>query len=202
MRQISLIILPAKLNSINTGNKQATIAYKISASGQPVDIYGKPISDSGRKQAIALMVGQTNPNPTLYEIEMYFAPGDLVNGEPTTTTDIGDCPISIFSINPGDIVLHPGNPDDAVSIYSTYGWHLIGSYAYVTAAPSTAGSGYTDVLLTRTTTLGQGLVQFQDDATGEIKSVYVINTDALGWILETGFWQNLRFWDASGVWNY
>lgn len=79
----------------NNGIKQATIAYKVDLQGEPLDLEGAPIRISGKKQAIALKQGFYNPNPSLYEIEMYF--NDEVEGEQTTTKDITYCPIGILS---------------------------------------------------------------------------------------------------------
>lgn len=187
---------------MNNGTKQATIAYKTTPNGDPVDIDGQLTSISDKRQAIALLVGRPNPNPTLYEVEFYFSEGGVVTGNPTTIIDLEDCPVSIFTIDRTYIILHPGNIDEVINIYASFGWLYVGTFDYATASPITGTSGSTPVTITRTATLGQGLMNFQDVNTGQIKSVYVVNTDALGWILETGFWNNLRFWEASGVWNY
>lgn len=80
----------------NSGLKQATVAYRVSAiNGDPIDINGVPISMSGKKQAIALKVGFENPNPSLYEVYRYF--DEQINGEPTVTLDYESCPIGVES---------------------------------------------------------------------------------------------------------
>lgn len=187
---------------MNTGIKQAIVAYKIALNGAPLDINGQLISVSGKKQAIALLTGRANPNPQLYEVEYYFTPGGYVEGASTTEIDISYCPVSIFTIDTTYMVLHPGNASQIINIFSSFGWQFVGPFALATSTPTTAEGGSTAVTITRTSTLGQGNMVFRDKTTGETKSIYVINTDALGWILETGFWNNLRFWNASGVWNY
>lgn len=186
---------------MNTGIKQAVTAYKVAPNGAPVDINGQLTSISGRKQAIALLIGRPNPNPTLYEIEYYFNVGGLVEGEPTTKIDINYCPISKFTIDTTSVVLHPGNASQIVNIFASFGWQFVGPFAFATSTPAVGEGGSTAVTIARTSTLGQGNMVFRDNTTGETKSIYVINTDALGWILETGFWNNLRFWSAAGVWN-
>lgn len=186
----------------NTGTLQARIAYKVSPSGEPVDINGNLTSISGRRQAIALLVGVANPDPTKYEIEYTFNTGQLIEGTPTTKVDITYCPVSVFTIDKNYIVLHPGKVSDIINIFASYGWQFVGPFEFATPSPTSAGGNTTPVTLTRTATLGQGYMQFKDNTTGEVKTVYVVNTDALGWILESGTWNNLRFWEAAGIWNY
>lgn len=187
---------------MNTGTKQAIIAYKITPSGLPVDVDGRLTSVSGKRQAIALLTGYNNPNPALYEVEFYFTVGGEVTGVPTTELDLGYCPVSKFSIDTATLTLHPGNVDDVVNIYASFGWQFVGPFPYATAAPTVGGNNNTAVTITRTTVIGQGYMNFRDNTTGEIKSIYVVNTDALGWILETGVWNDLRFWESGGVWNF
>lgn len=79
---------------MNNGYKQATVAYKVS-DGEPVDINGTPTRVSGRKQAIAVKEGFSNPNPSLYEIEKYFS--TTLDGDPTVTLDFDACPIGELS---------------------------------------------------------------------------------------------------------
>jgi hypothetical protein len=187
---------------MNTGAKQSTIAYKVAPNGQPVDINGQLISVSGRKQAIALMIGILNPNPDIYEVEYYFNPGEFINGTPSTTIDLYNCPISIFNVAPNIIYLYPGVPSKTVEVTSNMGWDIVGTIAYASADPSTGGLGTTTVTITRTATLGEGDIIFRDIQTGETKKLRVLNTDADGWILATGFWNNARVWTATGLWNY
>ena len=187
---------------MNNGQLQARIAYKVSPSGEPIDINGQLTSISGKKQAIAVMQGVPNPNPALYEIELTFIAGQFIAGTPTTYVNFSACPVSIFTIDANTLVLHPGNIDEVVNIYASFGWQFVGPFPYATANPSTGGNANTAVTIARTSTLGQGYMNFRDNTTGEVKSIYVVNTDALGWILETRIWNNLRFWSSTGVWNY
>lgn len=187
---------------MNTGNKQAVIAYKVTPNGQPVDVDGQLTSVSGKRQAIALLQGQANPNVLLYEVEYYYGPRGLVNGTPTTEVDLAYCPVSIFVVDQNYLILHPGNIDDVINIFATFGWALVAPVNFATVTPNTgAANSPTSVVVARTATLGQGYIDFRDLSSNEIKRVYVINTDALGWILETGFWNDLRFWDAVGPWK-
>ena len=77
----------------NTGYIQATIAYKVSRpGGLPLDIDGNLTSQSGRKQAIALMKNFLNPDPNRYEVETYFEKGQPISGNPTIVYDAEACP--------------------------------------------------------------------------------------------------------------
>lgn len=188
---------------MNTGIKQAVVAYKVTPDGQPVDVDGKLTSVSGKRQAIAVMAGTPNPNPSAYEIELTFTPGGFIAGTPTTYVDFVECPVSIFTLDTTYIVLHPGNIDDIINVFSSFGWSYVSSVPFVTVTPNAGPGGVTTpATAARTSTLGQGYIDFKDNTTNEVKRVYVVNTDALGWILETGTWNDLRFWDAAGVWNY
>lgn len=188
---------------MNNGNLQARVAYKVSPDGDPIDVNGKLTSVSGKRQAIAVMAGTSNPDPALYEIELTFIPGQFIEGTPTTYVNLEACPVSIFTIDKNYIVLHPGKLNEVINLYSSYGWSYVGSVPFATVSPTTGTGGEnTTATVTRTATLGQGLITFKDNTTNETKTVYVVNTDALGWILETGVWNDLRFWDATGVWNY
>lgn len=186
----------------NTGFKQATIAYKVTPDGLPVDVYGQLTSESGNRQAIAVLNGYLNPNPAVYQVQFYFNENGTLEGTPSVIYDPAACPVSVFTVSKTTIILYPEQPTDVFNIYSSYGWELVGSYAFVNFIPSTGPADTTEVTATRTSTLGQGYVTFQDNVSGQIVQVYVVNTDALGWILNTGSWNNLRFWEAGGIWNF
>lgn len=76
----------------NTGNKQASIAFKVSeGKGDPLDVNGTPVSVSGKRQAIFLLEGFTNPDPGKYEVEGYFKPGEPLDGVPTMIYSPSEC---------------------------------------------------------------------------------------------------------------
>jgi len=78
----------------NTGYKQAKIAYKTSPiNGEPLDVNGEPTALSGNRQAIAVIEGLPNPDPALYEIELYFEAGAELGGVPSVRLDLEACPI-------------------------------------------------------------------------------------------------------------
>lgn len=176
--------------------------YKTTPEGLPVDVDGRLTSVSGKRQAIALLKGRANPNPALYEVEVYFNKGVSVGGVPSITYDVSSCPVSIFTIAPISVVLLPSSPSAEVSIFSSFGWELVEGKDFADVQPTTGADGTYSVTLTRTSTLGAGYLEFRESVTGKIVKVHVTNSDATGWILTTGFWEDLRFWEANGIWNY
>jgi len=188
----------------NTGYKQATIAYLVTKqTGEPLDINGVLTSTSGLKQAIALLEGTANPNPALYEVMGYFTADGILAGEPTTQYAPEDCPTGLITASPIRIVLHPDNPTAEIRIDSAGSWHYVGPDAFVSFDITSGDGGTFYITATRTGTEGQGFVVFQNNDSGEETRVYIINVnDITVWILDTGFWNDLGFWFAGGVWNY
>lgn len=188
----------------NNGLKQATIMYKVSnPGGVPLDLFGTPVSISGLKQAIALLNGRTNPNPSQYDVEFYFNEGDNVLGNVTQIYDPTSCPISFMNITPAQIILHLGAVTQYATIFSTNTWQLVsGSPNIATVSPTTGSNGSTSISFTRTATLGQRYYVFKDSLTNQTVQVYVINvSDPDAWILGTGIWDNLAFWKMNGIWQ-
>lgn len=190
----------------NTGVKQATVAYKVSQpGGEPLDIDGVPISQSGKRQAIMLLIGRPNPNASLYEVQAYFNEGDLIDGLPSQVYDETACPVGFMSINPSSIVLWPGEPQASATIFSSNPWTLLpgGPTAYASITPTTGPAGSTVLAVTAVGPEGQGYFTFQDNVTLQTVTLFVVSTlTPTGWILETGFWNDNAFWTAGGIWNY
>lgn len=111
----------------NTGYKQATIAYKTTPDGRPVDVDGRLTSVSGKRQAIALLIGRSNPNPTLYEVQFYFNAGGNAGGNSTVMYDVSYCPVGYISITPSSVILEPGNLSGVFTLESTGDWFLVSS---------------------------------------------------------------------------
>lgn len=185
----------------NTGILQATIAYKTSTDGQPVDVDGVLTSISGKRQAIALLTGRTNPDPSAYEVEFYFNPKSTVAGNPTATSDFEHCPVYFIRASSSRIVLDPDNRVAEVTIFSSSPWTLAaGSNAEVTPVSGVAGA--TVVTFTKNDTTGDEWYEFTNTVSLQTARVRVINVNSRDWILETGNWNNLGFWFANGIWNY
>ena len=186
----------------NTGILQATIAYKTSTDGQPVDVDGVLTSISGKRQAIALLTGRTNPNPSAYEVEFYFNPKDIIGGESTATTDVLTCPVHFLRADKIRVLLTPSNPSQTITIFSSASW-VSQVHPIANLTPSTGQQGATVLTLTRTSTLGAEYFTFVNSASGQELKVYVINVENLDeWILTNGTWNALGFWKNNGVWNY
>lgn len=61
--------------------------------------------------------------------------------------------------------------------------------------------GLDAITFTRTTTLGQGYFVFKNNYTGETAQIYVVNANAISWILLTGIWNSLGIWQNAGIWK-
>ena len=186
----------------NTGILQATIAYKVTQDGQPLDVDGNLTLISGKRQAIALLEGRANPNPATYEVELYFKPKDIIGGESTATTDVVTCPLHFIRADKLRVLLTPSNPSQTITIFSSASW-VSQVNPIATLTPSTGQQGATVLTLTRTSTLGAEYFTFVNSATGQEIKVYVINVENVDeWILTNGTWNALGFWKNNGVWNY
>lgn len=186
----------------NTGYKQATIAFKVSKpEGLPLDIDGELTSVSGRRQAIALLTGTINPNPALYEVELYFIQGAPVQGAPTTAYDATTCPVGYIAVNPSFVTLL----DDPVTftLESSGAW-ILESFppGIATIDYTSGGAGIFTITLTKTATLGQGPYVFKALGTNQTAEIWVANVDATPWLLDTGEWNMLGFWFDNGIWNF
>lgn len=194
-----------KIGTTNTGVNQATIAYKVSRPGGiPLDVAGQPISESGNRQAIALMVGQTNPDATLYEVQQMFNPGDIITGNPTQQYNPSKCPVGFMRVTPSSLLLTPANPVQTAILFSVNPWTIIsGPTTIATVTPTSGGTGIYILTVTRTATLGQGDFVIRDNVTMQTITLHVVNTDNPDlWVLDGGTWHMLGFWFDDGIWNY
>lgn len=187
----------------NNGIKQATIAYKVRASdGAALDINGDPISESGRKQAIAVLMGTANPDPDLYEIEAQFISDGSIAGTPTTQLS-PDCFPGYLTVSPANIILDPNNASATVTINSSGNWVMLESATAIATPSAISGpAGETEITLIRTAVIGQGRFAFKNEVSGQIVQIWVINVVDRDWILETGEWNMLGFWFDNGLWNF
>lgn len=187
----------------NTGNKQAIIAYKVSKpGGEPLDVDGNLTRISGKKQAIALLIGHVNPNPNIYEVELYYDKSSIVSGNPTVSRDIITCPVGYITITPNRIVLDPDTPTIKIMLESSSTWRLIQQQNTATVDYANGAAGTYEITITRTGNVGQGYFIFRNEATLQTATVYIINVNSRDWILETGNWNMLGFWYNNGIWKY
>ncbi len=188
----------------NTGFLQATIAYKQSKpQGEPLDINGKPISETGLRQAIYLLNGTQNPDPTKYQVEGYFGTDGVITGNPTVIFSLENCPTGLIYVTPSRIVYAPNGSVQKITLYSSGGWELVSAPNIGTLSQEEGETGYSYLELTPNANEGQGFFIFRNLETGNTAQIYVISAaDPSVWILTTGFWNNLGFWYNNGIWNY
>lgn len=188
-----------------SGYKQATVAYKVSRpGGQPLDVNGVLCSVSGRKQAIAILLGYNNPDPLRYEIDRYFVTKDILYGMPTISYNVLSCPIGFIKLNPNRLLLTPEATNGQVILESTADWKIIdtppSNIASIDYAEGSAGQ-YT-ITVERTELLGQGAYIFQNKITKQKVALWVVNVTSEVWILDDGTWNTLGFWFDNELWNY
>lgn len=187
----------------NTGNKQAIIAYKVSKpGGEPLDVDGILTRISGKKQAIALLTGQINPNPNRYEVEFYYNKNETLTGNPSVSRDVVSCPVGYITVSPNRIVLDPDMPTIKVTLESSSTWRLIQQQNTATIDFTSGSAGTYEMTITRTGNIGQGYFIFRNEATLETATLYIINVISKPWVLDTGTWNMLGFWYNNGIWKY
>lgn len=178
--------------------KQSTILYKVSTpGGVPLDRNDEPISQSGLPQAIALLVGEDNPDPALYEVVGYFNQEGTFQGVKTYRID-DDCDGGFLKISPARVDVSGGPA--YLTLESGSAW-FSPSPGLAEFAPEIGGPGRTMVEALAGGTVGQGYVYFTNENGGTAR-VYVVNLPGAPWILEDGTWNNDGKWEADGVWNY
>lgn len=186
----------------DTGLSQATIAYKVSLAGEPLDVDGGLISVSEKKQAIALLQGTANPAPTLYEVEFYFEEGAILEGN--STQGYGYiCPQGVLNITPsGTLILTNATPSINLEVASSSPWNLSGAVpSFISLSKSTGDAKGDNIVADKTSTEGQGYLMFVN-STGQNTEIYVVNVAVYEWILSGGIWKNLGFWDNTSIWQF
>jgi len=94
---------------MTTGYQQAKILKKVSNPGDyPLDVDGNLCSESEKKQAIYLLEGEENPDPSEYEVQGYFKAGDIVDGQPTRIFNPKVCGTNIFESNLDSLIFGVG----------------------------------------------------------------------------------------------
>lgn len=187
----------------NTGYKQATVAYKVSKpGGEPLDINGQLTRISGRKQAIACLEGFTNPDPSKYEVEFYYGKDGVVTGNPTISLDVRSCPIGYIRVNPARLILEEPAVSATFILECSNDWRLISGPTDYISLGYIAGSAGQYAINATGIAVGDGYFTFWNVATLETATLYAANVSGRPWVLETGYWDNLGFWYADGIWKY
>lgn len=185
-----------------TGLSQATVVYKTSLAGNPLDIDGELITVSGKKQAIGLLQGAINPDTSLYEIEFYFQTGEIIFGNSTQNYGYS-CPQGVLKITPEElIILTTADPVKTLSVISSADWQILSPIPSFVDFSATSGIlGQSEITLTKKSTQGQGDLVFRQNFTGELITFRVINVNSVQWVLTGGTWANLGLWQATGIWQ-
>lgn len=187
----------------NTGYKQAIIAYKVSKpSGEPLDVNGQLVRDSGRKQAIALLTGHVNPDPSKYETEFYYDKDGIISGNPTIKYDVTSCPVGYIRVNPTRLILEEPSVSATFILESFNDWRLISGPINYISLDYTAGNAGQYIIKAMGITIGDGYFIFQNVATLQTATLYVANVSGRPWVLENGKWNRLGFWYGNGIWKY
>lgn len=165
----------------NTGYKQATIAYFVSKpSNEPLDVDGNFTRLSGKKQAIRLLEGFTNPNPNAYEVTAYFKAGDTLDGNPTRVYDTNACPVEAtgyITATPATITLDEAVPTHIITVDSSHNWEVANAVpSDVTLSILNGTAGVTSVTVTRsdTATDNDFSIVFLNTTTNDTASVRVL----------------------------
>lgn len=185
-----------------TGYSQAAVVYRVRASdGAPVGLDGKPISETGNKQAIAILAGRTNPDPSKYVVQMFYAPEAILEGVPTVQLS-DDCATGYIFLSEARVVFFAGGAAQLVNVTSSDPWDILSDAGLVTVTPNTGPQDVTQVSVAPIAdTYGEGDVIFRNITTGQTVRLHVISAEDDVWILEDGTWNALGFWHGDGIWN-
>ncbi len=191
------------LTGDSIGFRQAAIVFKQSRPGNlPLDINDIPISQSGAKQAIGLLSGTANPDPSRYQVQMYFNEGDTIDGVPTKKYDPVGCSVTFITITPHLIILAPDRGPGVAVLSSSNPWEMLPGPGIADITPTYGNSGTYTITFTRTAILGAYYFIFRDRITGNSVGVHVINQENYSdWVLETGAWDMAGKWYDKKIWT-
>jgi hypothetical protein len=109
-----------------------------------------PCSESGNRQAIRLLRGEVNPNPSLYEVESYFDVGAVLDGNETRRRNTESCPIGIeghISLSPNKLALDIGE-STTLSVNSSHAWTVGDIPDHITLTPTSGEAGVHTIRIT------------------------------------------------------
>lgn len=188
----------------NSGYKQAAIAYKVdAATGEPLDIDGNRTAVSGKKQAILLLAGRSNPDAGLYEVQGYFSAGQVLAGTPTKAWDPENCPTGTISVDPARVVVLPSSEPFQIIVFSSGPWSLDATNPLAAFSQTSGPAGFNYITVTPSATEGQHNYYFKNlDTNNSATFEFIISANPDLWILADGTWNNAGFWFDDGLWNY
>lgn len=167
-------------SSKNTGYQVATYALKETIDkGEALDIDGNLCSVSGKKQAIVVLQGKSNPDSSKYESEGTYTPDStLKGGNVVKKLNYMECRPEItgsITATPNLIVLTRKVATKDVTIYSQHDWKLIQTSDKATCNTNEGGAGSYTAKFGRTTNYGNGAFKFKNIYTQEEIAVNVQN---------------------------
>ena len=187
------------------GNRQATIAYKQSKTGAPLDVDGLPTNITGKRQAIMLLHRYTNPNPAAYEVQGYFYPGAIIDGVPTIAFRPDICPVGHITVSPNRLYFETTGWQ-TLTVDSTHRWQVVvepQDTSKVMIETLSGPGGVTQIRVRASPpNWGKYQITFQNMTTREYATVWVeVLPSADAWILATGRWDDRGIWRNTAFWN-
>lgn len=164
----------------NTGYQVATYALKQTIDkGEALDINGDLCAISGKKQAIVILQGKSNPDSSKYESEGTFTPDSVLKGgNAVKKLNYMECRPEItgsITATPNLVTLTRKVTSKNVTIYSQHDWKLIQASDKATCNTNEGGAGSYAVRFDRNTNYGNGTFKFKNTYTQEEIDVKVQN---------------------------
>lgn len=170
-----------EMNGEKTGYKIAQYALKQTTNGEPLDIDGNLISESGKQQAIWLLEGASNPGN--YEVEKVYNPQTLSffpgSKSPIKYYDPTLCPPTTGSTGEWDVTLNGtyvlSTTKTRISgvnnyITSNMGWTISKQPSNGFISPISGGSGNTMITVNSNGNFGDSDFEVKNSS-GEIKTL-------------------------------
>ena len=164
----------------NTGYQIATYAVKETTDkGEALDVDGNLCSVSGKKQAVVILEGKSNPDSSKYVSEGTFTPDSVLKGgNVVKKLNYMECrPLITGSItaNPNLITLTRKATSKNVTIYSQHDWRMIQASDKATCNLNEGGAGDSIAKFDRTYNFGNGTYKFKNTYTQEEIDVNIQN---------------------------
>ena len=178
------VFLPiyCQLNDVskNTGYQIATYAVKETTDkGESLDIDGNLCAISGKKQAIVILQGKSNPDSNKFVSEGTFTPDSVLKGgNVVKKLNYMECRPEItgsITANPNLITLTSKTKTKNIEIYSQHDWKVIQASDKADCNINEGGAGSTIAQFNRNTNYGNGTFKFKNTYTQEEIDVKVQN---------------------------
>lgn len=171
-----------ELNNVskNTGYQVATYALKQTIDkGESLDINGELCAVSGKKQAIVILQGKSNPDSTKYESEGTYTPDSVLKGgNVVKKLNYMECRPEItgsITANPNLLTFTRKQTTKNVTIYSQHDWKMIQATDKANCNLNEGGAGDSIAKFDRNTNYGNGVYKFKNTYTQEEIDVNIRN---------------------------